>query len=105
MFDVYLRGHFGERYSAVLFLKNCFVLNDEDGFTAADKELMKRTEQEVDKMMAEDDDWDEFQRQAAFRPIAPMTAITVTLLNAVMKEGLVDGHGKCHFHGPTAPDS
>ncbi len=105
MLDVHLRGHFGERYSAVLFLKNCFVLNDEDGFTAADKELMKRTEQEVDKMMAEDDDWDEFQRQATFRPIAPMTAIAVTLLNAVMKEGLVDGHGKCHFHGPTAPDS
>ena len=27
MLDVYLRGHFGESYSAVLFLKNCFVLN------------------------------------------------------------------------------
>ena len=40
LLDVYLRGHFGESYSAVLFLKNCFVLNDEDGFTAADKELM-----------------------------------------------------------------
>ncbi len=67
MLDVYLRGHFGERYSAVLFLKNCFVLNDEDRFTAADKELMKRTEQEVGKMMAEDDEWDEFQHQASKR--------------------------------------
>ena len=37
------------------------------GFTATDKELMKRTEQEFDKMMAEDDDWDEFQRQASKR--------------------------------------
>ena len=37
------------------------------GFTAADKELMKRTEQEVGKMMAEYDDWDEFQRQASKR--------------------------------------